>query len=224
MQNNETEQKQTAALAAQTPKNKDYEYALILGITIGIFLIPTEMNLSKHHNFSVYIYWFTVFIFPILSVIGLFIARLLFAKISVLWQFVKFALIGISNTAINFGVLNLLSFASGVTRGVWTAIFAAIAFFAAMANSYIWNSHWSFKNNNKRTPAEFLQFFTVTFVGSLINIAVVYLVVNKIQYPSSISPQLWLNIANVIATLTVMFWDFSGFKFIVFRPKTQQQA
>ncbi len=201
----------------QAPRARDYEYAVILGFIIGLFLIPTEMNLAKQHHISVYIYWLTFFAFPVLAVIGLFITRLLFSRIAVLWQFSKFALIGISNTAINFGVLNFLSFASGIDTGLLPAIFAAVAFFAATTNSYIWNSHWSFKNNNQRTPAEFLQFFVITFIGSIINIGVVYLVVNKIHHGANISPQLWLNIANVIATLIVMFWDFSGFKFIVFR-------
>ncbi len=204
---------------SQAPKKRDYEYAVIIGFIIGLFLIPVEMNLAKQRHLSIYAYWLTFFMLPVIALAGLFIARLLFSRIPVLWQFSKFGLIGVSNTAINFGVLNLLSFVSGVTSGVLPAIYAAVAFFAATTNSYIWNSHWSFKNNNKRTPAEFLQFFVITLIGSFINIAVVYLVINKVHHGPSISPQLWLNIANVIATLTVMFWDFSGFKFIVFREK-----
>ena len=194
----------------------DYEYSLILGLIIGVFLLPVEKNLNIGHS-TAYIYLLSVCGFPILSLLGVIVAKFLFSRLPIIWQFVKFALIGVSNTAINFGVINLFVLYTGVTRGPGTAIYEAIAFLLAVLNSYFWNSHWSFENKNPRTLAEFMKFVIITVVGLLVSSATVYIVTTFISHPS-ITAELWVNIANLIATLITMFWNFSGFKFIVFRP------
>lgn len=192
----------------------DYEYALILGLIIGVFLIPTEKHLGLGHVTSLF-YLFSICGFPLFSLLGLVIARFLFSKVRVLWQFVKFGLIGVSNTAINFGVLNILALLTGIDKGPATGVFEAVAFLFALTNSYFWNSHWSFENKNPRTTAEFLKFTTVTVVGLFLSSGIIT-VVTGFHHPG-ISDSRWLNISNLIATLIVAFWNFSGFKFIVFK-------
>ncbi len=197
-------------------KLHDYEYALIIGVIIGIFLLPTLSNIGLTARF-VQMPAIALLGMPLVALAGLFVARLLVYKIPVLWQFAKFGLVGVSNTVIDFGVLNLLSNLTGVTFGFQASLIDAVAFLAALVNSYIWNSHWTFSNNKARNFKEFFIFFVVTFIGLLINTAVIYVVTKLITHPASISPKLWLNIAKLIATLTTMFWNFSGFKFLVFK-------
>lgn len=217
-------------------QNKDFRYALILGIIIGVFLIPLEFNTftgdvaSKSHLVSVLskhaglVYLATIIGFPILALIGLAVAKLLFSKVPAIWQFVKFGLVGVSNTAINFGVLNGLVAASGVVKGWPLYFFESIAFVCALFNSYIWNSHWSFENKNKRTTEEFVEFFLITFVGSQVNSLIVFSISSYVHPLGGISQKLWINVANVIATLAVMFWNFFGFKLVVFRDRSKEMA
>lgn len=195
----------------------DYKNGLIIGILIGLAVIPSEKNLGLAVKYP-YIYVASIILLPIISIIGLFVGKTLFYRVQTLWQFTKFGLVGVSNTVINFGIVNLLVFLTNITRGLGVSAFAALAFIGALVNSYFWNSHWSFKNKNPRTPKEFITFTIVTFIGLLINSTVVYLVVNA-QHAASISPKLWVNVANLAATLVTMFWNFSGFKFIVFKEK-----
>jgi|SRR6266481_6512493 len=204
---------------------KDYKNSLILGLIIGIFLIPTERSLGLAAQFPfIYVEFIGILAFPLLALAGVWFSKLLFSRIPILWQFVKFGLTGVANTAINFGILNVLVSSSNIAAGWPIYLFASIAFVGSLINSYIWNSHWSFENNNSRTTKEFIEFFLVTFVGLQINSIVVYFVATHVTPFSGISPQRWVNVANVIATLTVMFWNFAGFRYLVFKVHSNKMA
>ena len=196
---------------------RDYEYAFIIGIIISIFLYPTERNLGLLSS-TPFIYIASFFAMPLLALAGIAIARLLFSRSPGLWQFVKFGLIGVSNTIINFGVYNYLINWTGTTAftaKIYLALFSALAFFAAFINSYIWNSHWAFASKQSRTVSEFEKFFLITLCGVVINSAVIFFV-SKAQ-PMTISFKLWANIANLWGSFITLFWNFIGFKFIVFK-------
>ena len=84
-------------------------------------------------------------------------------------QFIKFLLVGVLNTGIDFGVLNLLMFSTGITSGFYYPIFKAISFICGVINSYIWNKRWTFQKGNKLGKKEFSKFFTIDDAISNIN-------------------------------------------------------
>ena len=222
IETNTSNQQNISSTSTVEDHSHDYKYALILGIIIGLALIPTVYNLDVPGKlgvggFSLYIYIGLLFAMPLLALAGIFVARLLVQRITVLWQFAKFGLIGVSNTALNFGVFNFFIYLTGITKGFALSTFSAMAFLVALVNSYIWNSHWSFKNDRERTPKEFFQFFAVTFCGLLINSVVVYSITQYMAPLAGVNPKVWANVANLVATLIVMFWNFTGFKFLVFK-------
>ena len=59
-------------------------------------------------------------------------------------KFIKFGLVGVLNTLINWIIFALLNFV-----GVYYIVANVIAYAIATANSYIWNSKWVFKYNGK---------------------------------------------------------------------------
>lgn len=193
----------------------DYTNSLILGVIIGFFLILPEINLGLGNKYP-YIYILSVIGLPILCVVGIFIAKLLFSRMPAIFQFIKFGVTGVSNTAVNFGIVNAFVYFTDITKGPWVIVFSTIAFIASLSNSYFWNSHWSFKNQQKRTFKEFMVFALVTVVGLVLNSGIVF-TMTQFTPPDGISGKLWINIANVIATMVVMFWNFFGFKLIVFK-------
>lgn len=201
-------------------KPRDYSNAAIIGLTIGIFLIPTIRNLIGAKPLY---YIAAIIAFPILSVLGIWIAKSLFGRrFPGIYQFMKFGLIGVSNTAVNFGVVNTLVYITNITSGAKLIPITVLAFLLSLTNSYFWNSHWSFNTEGTRTLSQFLKFGMVTLVGVILNSGVVY-AITKITPPGGISPKLWVNIANLIAVLGVMFWNFFGFKLVVFKQKVPQQ-
>jgi putative flippase GtrA len=190
----------------------DLERALFIGLLIGVFLVPTEINLGL----ALPVVVASVCAFPLVALIGLWLARLLVYRVKSLRELARFTLVGVSNTAINFGVLNVLIVATGVERGLAFAGLQAVAFAAALFNSYLWNSHWSFENAEARTEREFAIFFLVTVVGLLLNSLVGYVVTTYAAPLAGVDPTKWANIANLAGSLVAAVWDFLGFKFIVF--------
>ena len=61
-------------------------------------------------------------------------------------RFLKFSAVGVVNFLIDFSVLNLLSFATGINKGIFAALFSAVSFLIANLNSYFWNKKWTFKD------------------------------------------------------------------------------
>ena len=129
-------------------------------------------------------------------------------------QFAKFFLIGIINTVVDLGVLNLLIFASDINRGFGYAIFKGISFLTATTNSYFWNKHWTFKADK----GNFKQFLTVSIIGLIVNVATASLIVEFIAPGCySASPTMWANIGAIMGSMIGLLWNFAGYKFIVFK-------
>ena len=106
------------------------------------------------------------------------------------WQGIKFILVGILNTAIDFGALNLLILLTGITGGWAIVPLNTISFLCAATNSYFLNKFWTFKVR-----------------GGLV-------------YPLfGLSPKIWVNLIKVLATAVSVTWNFVGSKFIVFKDK-----
>lgn len=135
-------------------------------------------------------------------------------------QFLKFAVVGGLNTGIDFGILNGLSYLTGITKGAQLIPLKGAAFLAANINSYLFNKHWTFKDKSSDDGAKkFSVYLAVSIVGAFINLTTVYLMTTYIQAPFGLSESLWLNVSNLIATGLSLIWNFIGYKLIVFRPR-----
>ena len=143
-------------------------------------------------------------------------------------QLIKFAIVGASNSVINFGLSNLLHYKLG-----WPLIPAmTAAFFLSVLNGFFWNRHWTFKEaRGKPAHTQSLQFLLVNIVGWLLNTTIVVLIVASVKShghalfgnPEELShivnamltntgkheygPLLY-NGALLVATAVVVFWNF----------------
>lgn len=137
-------------------------------------------------------------------------------KIILIKQAGKFILVGFLNTGIDFGILNLLMWVLGIYSGAWIILLNIIAFSTATINSYFWNKFWTFKARGN-AGIQFIQFIAVSIIGVLINTIIVFLISTYIAPVFGISQALWVNLAKVFATGISLFWNFTGYKFIVFK-------
>ena len=133
-------------------------------------------------------------------------------------QFSKFVLIGFLNTGIDFAILNLLMWQTGIYSGKYIILLNAIAFSVAVTNSYFWNKFWIFRaKETDKKAGEFAQFVAVTLVGMAINTTIVYSVTTLVSPIFGLSVELWANLAKAAATGISLVWNFIGYKFIVFK-------
>lgn len=198
---------------------RDLLFGAINGAIFGLMAYFMAKNFTLPSLLSfINIPLISITVFALLAVIGIYVGYLLSKIKHFFFQFAKFGSIGVANFSIDFGVLNILMFLTQINTGIGIDIFKGLAFFAAVTNSYFWNKHWSFSEKSSATPKkEFTLFFLVSVIGAILSIGIVHILVNTIGYPPTFSPNAWANIANVVATLVVLIWNFLGYKFIVFK-------
>jgi len=127
-------------------------------------------------------------------------------------QFIKFALIGVVNTGIDFGIYVIL------TRFIPTAIpyvlASVISFVIATTFSFFANRTWTFLRTDKATVGEAARFYATTLSGLALNSGLLYVLVRFLGVNDLLS--------KVFATVVTIFWNFLFKKFYVFVPKKEE--
>ncbi len=145
----------------------------------------------------------------------------------VVGQFFKFAVVGGVSTAIDAGIVWILTFGVqlGGTSAFAPTIIKSISTTIAACNSFLLNRTWTFKvsgTGNRGKHAS--RFAVVTVIGLLLNVAIYSVVLRLLNGPNialvpDASKKLHAGIGFVIATGIVMFWNFFAQKHWAFREK-----
>jgi putative flippase GtrA len=124
-------------------------------------------------------------------------------------EMAKFGIVGAFNTALDFGLFNLLYVALG-----WPALAANSASVAVAAtSSFFMNRHWTFRHRARTDlRREYSLFFLLNGVGLLIATACILVVEKGLGQTGP----LWLNIAKVAGLLLGMVFRFTTYKRFVF--------
>ena len=197
---------------------RDFKLGLLIGFLIGLLALPVLGNLDLAISF----YYFLILpvIFPFLVVAGLFVADWLGEKIKIIKQIARFVLVGALNTFIDFGIIGLLLWVSGIDAvkaiGLY-AFFKFISFSFASINSYFWNKSWTFDKGGKAQGKEFAGFYLVTGVGALINVGIATLILTALADSAIASNLLAGVVAPFAGVLCGFVWNFLAYKFFIFK-------
>jgi len=200
---------------------RDVILGLVCGEVTSWFLIFIIKNpyieelgaLAKIENMV----WLLLIAMPVIFSLGVIIGNLVAKLIKVISQVVKFLEVGILNTFIDLGILNLLVWQTGITSGGYLAPLNTVSFLCAATNSYYWNKFWTFKSGVGIRRKEFLQFLIISVIGWGINTGIVVLGTTYLAPAFALSAGAWVNVVKLSATLISMVWNFIGYKFIVFK-------
>lgn len=202
-------------------RKTDIISGIILGIIIAIFSFAVLKNLEyliPLPNFLVKSLWLVLIVTPLLIFSWIIITYNLGRRWPTFYQFGKFIIIGFSNTAIDFGVLNFLMYVSGTDRGILFSVFKGVSFLLAVTNSYLWNKFWTFENSRlEKWEREFIKFLAVSGTAFLINVGIASFIVNLLEPLPGISPTLWANFGAFVSLVFTIAWTFFGYKFFVFK-------
>lgn len=194
----------------------DYAIGGLIGFFAGIFAIPTLYNLGVRDAL-------TLLAFPWVGAIGGFLGMVivyfLARKLPVLAQFGRFFAVGVLNTLIDFGILNILSRTTGIAAGFLLGGVNVPGFLIAIVNSYLWNKLWVFKEGSQNLFAAFPKFFAVTLMGLLTNSAIVIFFTTYLAPSTGLTPNIALNVGKLLATVISLVVNFLGYKFFVFGKK-----
>jgi putative flippase GtrA len=144
-------------------------------------------------------------------------------------RFLKFSVVGMLGTVIDFGGLNLLILVFGFSK----ILANTCSFSVAVISNFIWNRLWTFPESKDRPIAPLLfQFVLVNIGGLLLNqaiflsldawvlgeagalaapMATLALSVGLAHY------KLAYNSSKAIATIIVLFWNFGANRLWTFR-------
>jgi len=122
------------------------------------------------------------------------------------WQFVKFNIVGILNTVVDFLVYTAL------TELLHLVYIPAkiISYTCGVVNSYIFNTSWTFKKERNRDKKEMFLFLLVNLVSLGVSLGVMYACRNWFHIESDF-------ICNIIATPVSVVVNFAGNKLFVFK-------
>lgn len=118
-------------------------------------------------------------------------------------KFVKFNAVGILNTAIDFVAFTVL-----VRLGLNEYLSQVISYTLGVANSYVWNSRWTFREKGV-TAKRIVLFILVNLVSLGVSTGVIALC------------REWLNLGEILSKLISLPFsigvNFLGNRFLVFR-------
>ena len=118
---------------------------------------------------------------------------------------VKFGLVGVLNTAIDFGIFTLLTKVFGMDP----VVSHVISYSSAVVNSYFLNRSWTFRRKEKGNTVEFARFAFINLISLGVSTLAMYLLEEQAG--------LEIYISKVGATACSMVVNFIGSKLIVFR-------
>ncbi len=126
-------------------------------------------------------------------------------------QLIKFFIVGVSNTALDFIIY------AALTRifHLYYLVSATISFIFSVTWSFNLNRRWTFKVK-RRLVTQYATFFFVNAIVLLLNISILYVLVDCLG--------IYDLLAKVIASVILGIFNFTINKFWTFRPKYEKIA
>lgn len=121
-----------------------------------------------------------------------------------LFRFIKFGLVGVLNTAINWIIFILLN-----SLGVYYIISNIISYSLSTLNSYIWNSKWVFKYNGDNIKETTFKFIILNIIGLILNTCILYILVDILGLSKIIGLIITTGIVMILNYFINKLWVFS---------------
>jgi putative flippase GtrA len=122
-------------------------------------------------------------------------------KYPIILQILRFAAIGIINTALDFLVLNFISKTLNISAGLKLGQVNVISFSLAVVQSYFWNRYWAF--STQQVLSLWKNFVRLVLVGALGALAVILVLVGA---KVSASPSFYLIILLAFVIFQLAMW------------------
>jgi putative flippase GtrA len=135
----------------------------------------------------------------------------------------RFIIVGIVNTFVDLGVLNLLILTTHTgQRGFDFMLIKTTSFMVAVLNSYFLNRSWTFraKGRQKSFLHSSSQFLLVSLIGAVVNVGTASYVATFVP-PLGGLEKLWPSAAALVGTACSFVWNFIGYKYFVFTSRGQ---
>lgn len=117
---------------------------------------------------------------------------------------IRFLFVGGINTAVGYG-----TFALCIFLGLHYTIAQLISTIIGVANSYIWNKYFTFKKKG-RSLSEVIRFITVYAVSYVINLVLLYVLIDRMGLNEYLAGILGLFVTTLISYIGHNKFSFAG--------------
>lgn len=144
-----------------------------------------------------------------------------------IWQMVKFGIVGILNTLVDFAVFQTLNLTLG-----WVYAAQVLGYTAGVINSYFWNSNWTFREQRTRSLKEMGLFLLVNLASLSVSLGMIWLLREVAgitnEWVATWMPQAIAGfikgdtLCKLIATVFAIAVNYLGNRLFVFKKTPEQ--
>ncbi|HEX6710224.1 MAG TPA: GtrA family protein [Rubrobacter sp.] len=136
-------------------------------------------------------------------------------------KYAQFSLVGASNALVDLGTLNLLLLALPTQSPATLVLYNLLALVLANANSYVWNSMWTFRHHARHDARQVGMFAAQAALGIGVGSLVLWLVARGLVSYEGLSPLVAGNAAKLVSMAVGSTTSFVILRFFVFRHKDE---
>ncbi len=134
-------------------------------------------------------------------------------------QYAQFAVVGLMNTVIDLGGLNVLLAIWPTTNKLGLLAENSVAVVLAIINSYIWNTRWTFRRQADGSSRQMIFFLGQSLLNVAINDAVLVVMANFIWDVRGWPVWLTVNLAKGFAMVMASSASFLVMRMVVFQRR-----
>lgn len=134
-------------------------------------------------------------------------------------RFSKFSVVGLSNAAVDIGVLNLFLWLQPTREVYLLVIFNGIALVLANANSYLWNTLWTFRGRAEHDLRQGVLFALQALINIGVSNTLFWALIHPLIVNTEIPIYLVGNVAKLGSVLVASTISFFIMRYVVFSRK-----
>ncbi|MDP8950444.1 MAG: GtrA family protein [Actinomycetota bacterium] len=135
-------------------------------------------------------------------------------------RFSKFTVVGFSNALVDIGTLNIFLLFLPTRDPSVLALYNGVALVLANANSYLWNTRWTFRTRAKRRDLRQMVLFALqALVNISVSNALFFVLIRPVLIYTDVPAYLAGNVAKIISVVVASTISFFVLRYVVFTRK-----
>jgi putative flippase GtrA len=134
-------------------------------------------------------------------------------------RFSKFTIVGLSNSLVDLGTLNLFLWLAHTRDPSVLAFYNGIALVLANINSYVWNTHWTFRGRAKHNLRQTMLFVFQALLNITVGSGLFFVLIRPLLIYTDIPTYLVGNVAKIISVIVASTLSFFVMRYLVFTRK-----
>ena len=134
-------------------------------------------------------------------------------------KYAQFSAVGFSNMLVDVGVLNLFLLLAPIGSPEVLVLYNVVALVLANANSYLWNTLWTFRDQARHDARQAGMFTAQGLLNVAVGSALLWLAARGLGAYTDLSPWVSGNVAKAVSTVAASTVSFLFLRLFVFRPK-----